>query len=97
MSTHLIAHRSRPLAIRDRRVAAEVQRARRPAVLAAARIEAAAFATHTAMHHAGMLSATEARLIQQAPLGEPRYKAIADAFAGYACHEIAMLAEGMGL
>jgi hypothetical protein len=39
-----------------------------------------------------MLSATEARLIQQAPLGEARYRAIADAFAGYACQEIALLA-----
>jgi hypothetical protein len=97
MSTDLISYRSRPLAVRDRRTAAEVRKARRPALLAAARIEAAAFTAHTAMHHAGMLSATEARLIQQAPLGEPRYKAIADAFAGYACHEIAMLGEGMGL
>jgi hypothetical protein len=76
----------------ERQLARSARRAQVPAQLAAARIEAGAFTTHTAMHHAGMLSATEARLIQQAPLGECRYKAIADAFAGYACHEISLLA-----
>ncbi|HEX8073936.1 MAG TPA: hypothetical protein VF545_03050 [Thermoleophilaceae bacterium] len=62
-----------------------------PGQLAASRIEAASFATHVAMHHAGLLSAEEGRLLQQAPLGEHRYRALADAFAGGACHEIALL------
>lgn len=80
-----------------RQLARSARNAQLPAQLATARIEAAAFTTHVALHHAGMLSATEARLIQQNPLGEPRYKAIADAFAGYACHEIALLAnKGVG-
>jgi hypothetical protein len=76
----------------ERQLTRSARRAQVPAQLSAARVEAAAFTTHVALHHAGMLSATEARLIQQAPLGECRYKAIADAFAGYACHEIALLA-----
>jgi hypothetical protein len=63
-----------------------------PAGVAAARIEAAAFAAHVALVHAGSLSALEGRLIQQAPLGETRYRAIGDAFAGYACHELSLLA-----
>ncbi len=92
MSTDLIPRGSAALRPGRRRLSRELATAQRPAQLAAARIEAAAFTTHTALHHAGMLSAVEARLIQQAPLGEPRFKAIADAFAGYACHEIALLA-----
>jgi hypothetical protein len=80
------------LAREERRAALAVRSAQLPGQVAAAKIESAAFATHVALHHAGMLSAAEARLLQQAPLGEGRYRAIADAFAGYACHEIALLA-----
>jgi hypothetical protein len=76
----------------ERRAAVAIRQAQLPGQIAAAKIEAASFAAHVALHHAGMLSATEARLLQFAPLGEQRYKAIADAFAGYACHEIALLA-----
>jgi hypothetical protein len=66
--------------------------ARRPGELAAMRLEAAALASSVALTHTTMLSAAEARAIQMAPLGEARYKAIADAFAAYAVTEIAMLA-----
>lgn len=91
----VVASANRP-SRRERQLGASLRRAQLPAQIAAAKIEAAAFTTHVALHHAGMLSATEARLIQQSPLGEPRYKAIADAFAGYACHEIALLTKGTG-
>jgi hypothetical protein len=76
----------------ERRLAAGLREAQRPGQVAAAKIEAAAFATHVALSHAGMLSATETRLLQLAPIGEARYKAIADAFAAYAAHEISLLA-----
>ena len=76
----------------ERRAALAARSAQVPGQVVAAKIEAAAFAAHVAIHHAGMLSAAEARLIEQAPLGEGRYKAIVDAFAGYACHELALLA-----
>lgn len=69
-----------------------VRRAQLPGQIVAAKIEAASFATHVALHHAAMLSDAEARLLQRAPLGEARYRAIVDTFAGYACHEIALLA-----
>ena len=93
MSTHPIQRGAAvPASRQDRRLARNMQHAQLPAQLAAAKMEAAAFAAHVAIHHAGMLSAAEARLIEQAPLGEGRYKAIVDAFAGYACHELALLA-----
>jgi hypothetical protein len=97
MSKEIVVASSRRPSRRDRQLSTTLRNAQLPAQVAAARIEAAAFTTHVALHHAGMLSATEARLIQQTPLGECRYKAIADAFAGYACHEIALLAnQGVG-
>jgi hypothetical protein len=39
-----------------------------------------------------MLSAAERRFIQMAPLGEARYRAIADTYAGYVCQELSLLA-----
>ena len=80
-----------PASRSERRLASELSDAQRPARIAAAKIEGAAFATHVALHHAGMLSAAEARLIHQAPLGEARYQLIVDSFAGYASSEISML------
>lgn len=77
--------------IQDRRMNKSLAEAQRPAQIAAAKIEGAAFATHVAIQHAGMLSAAEARLIRLAPLGEARYQAIVDSFAGYAASEISML------
>jgi len=82
----------RGVARQERRLARELEREQIPAQVAAAKIEAAAFATHVALHHAAMLSASEARLIEVAPIGEARYKAIVDGFAGYAVSEISLLA-----
>lgn len=93
MSYELTRQQAAPLTRRaQRQLAAHLQQAQVPAQVAAAKIEAAAFAAHVALSHAGMLSAAEARLIGLAPLGEARYRAIADAFAGYACQEISLLA-----
>jgi len=49
-------------------------------LVAAAKIEALQYATQTALLAAGSASALETNLIQTIPLGEPRYRAIADAF-----------------
>lgn len=93
MSNDLVRRVDSALARREQRqLATRFQQAQVPAQLAAAKIEAAAFATHVALSHAGMLSAAETRLIQASPLGEARYRAIVDAFAGYACQEISLLA-----
>ncbi len=70
----------------------EVEAIRRRAVTATAKINAAAYVTHTALTFTAALSAEEARLVQQCPLGEARYKAIVDHFAGVACAEIAEMA-----
>ena len=93
MSRELTRAQPAPLTRREQRqLGTDLRAAQVPAQVAAAKIEAAAFATHVALSHAGVLSATEARLIQLAPLGEAGYRAIADAFAGYACQEISLLA-----
>lgn len=75
-----------------RRLDSTLRQAQVPGMRAAAKIESAAFATHVALSHAGMLSASEANLLTMAPLGEGRYRAIVDSFAGYACQEISLLA-----
>lgn len=54
----------------------------------AERVTAAAFVSQMALNHAGLLSEAEAQLIERNPLGEGRYKAIVDSFAGVACAEI---------
>lgn len=92
MSRDLVPRRGAGLSREERRAAAAVRSAQLPGELAAARIEAAAFASHVALQHAGMLTGAETRLLAIAPLGEARYKAIVDAFAGYACQEITLLA-----
>lgn len=96
MPNELIRSQTRQVVRRRRPRAARLSDAQRPAEIAAAKIEAAAFATHVALQHAGMLSAAESRLLAYAPLGEARYKAIVDSFAGYACHELALLAHEEG-
>lgn len=75
-----------------RRLDATLRQAQVPGMRAAAKIESAAFATHVALSHAGMLSASEANMLTMAPLGEARYRAIVDSFAGYAVREISLLA-----
>ena len=92
MSSEIITTSPRGLARGDRRLARTLRDAQVPAQRAAAKIEGAAFATHVALTHATMLAAAEARAIQYAPLGEARYKAINDAFAGHCIEEITLLA-----
>ena len=92
-SRELTRRQGSALAVRgERRLARTRREAQVPAQFAAAKIEAAAFATHVALTHATMLAAAEERAIRYAPLGEPRYKAINDAFAGYCCQELSLLA-----
>lgn len=90
--TDLIKAPPRRLVREEQQRAAVLREAQVPGQRAAAKIESAAFATHVALSHATMLSAAEGRALQYAPLGEARYKAINDAFAGYSCEEIHLLA-----
>ena len=90
--TDLIHATPRHLQREQRQLGATLRAAQVPGQRAAAKIESAAFATHVALSHATMLSAAEGRALQQAPLGEARFKAINDAFAGYCCEEIQLLA-----
>lgn len=79
-------------AVQPRRVDRQLQAIRLEAVEAAERVSCAAYVTDVALHHVARLSNTEAQLIQQVPLGEPRYRLIGDAFAGVAYAIIAGLA-----
>lgn len=91
-TTGLARSGSRHLTLRDeRQLARDARFAQAPAMQAAARIEAAAFAAHVALSNAAMLSNIEAQLIERVPLGEPRYKAIVDSFTGVAASEIQAL------
>lgn len=58
---------------------------------ASAKVQAAAYVTHVALSQTGMLTAEEARMIQEHPLGEPRFRVIVDTFAGMAAAEIARM------
>jgi hypothetical protein len=84
--------RGRPARRLPATVVREVEAAQHRGVAAAARVNAAAYVTHTALNFTAGLTGEEARLIEQCPLGEGRYKAIVDHFTGVACAEIA----GMG-
>jgi len=68
-----------------RRTAREVARAVHQehgrGVVAAARVNAAAHVTRTALLNTAMLSREEEQLIQLSPLAEPRMKAIVDVYA----------------
>ena len=57
----------------------------------AARLDAGAHATRTALVNTALLSKDEENFIQMAPLGEARYKAIVDAYAIYAAGEVGQL------
>lgn len=80
-----------PYAAGGRRMDAALRRAQVPGQLTAASIEGAAFAAHVGLSHAAMLSAAEGRAIEYAPLGEGRYKAIVDTFAGVTCDKLSLL------
>lgn len=73
----------------SRPVTRQIEAVRGSAVVSAARVNAAAYVTHTALTFTAQLSAEESRLIETTPLGEARYKAIVDHFTGVACAEIA--------
>ena len=90
--TDLIHAPPRRLTREQRQLGVTLRAAQVSGQRAAAKIESAAFATHVALSHATMLSAAEGRALEHAPLGEARYKAINDAFAGYCCEEIQLLA-----
>ena len=64
-----------------RYVARAIDMQRGHAAVAAAKIDAVAFAGTVALHRAAELTDLEARLIKMAPLGEARYQAIADTTA----------------
>lgn len=89
-----LTHRSKPLVPHPYppRAHPAVEAARLPGQVAAAKIEAAAFATYVGLSNTAMLSALEGRLLQQVPLAEPRLKAIVDSYATYVCQELALLA-----
>ncbi len=55
------------------------------------RVQGAAFVTHTALRETAHLSAIEGEYIQQAPLGELRYKLLVDTFASEAAYEVSKL------
>ena len=61
------------------------------AYVAFTRVEAAGFVAQTGLNRVAALSAEEARLIAQAPLGDARYRAIVDTVAGVVAHEVAKL------
>lgn len=71
-----------------RRTAREVARAVHQehgrGIVAAARVNAAAHVTRTALINTALLSREEEQLIQLAPLGEARYQAIVDTYAIWA-------------
>lgn len=64
-----------------REVARVVHQEHGRGIVAAARVNAAAHVTRTALLNTALLSREEEQLIQLAPLGEPRYRAIIDAYA----------------
>ena len=92
--TELTRRYSQPLERIPWRVQRAVDLAHYQGLVSAAKVHAAGYVTHAALTLTAQLSAEEARLIEQAPVGEPRYKAIVDTFAGTACAEIAQLAWG---
>ncbi|WP_199040063.1 hypothetical protein [Glycomyces salinus] len=78
----------RPVSRVPREVTKAVERERGNAVVQAARVEGRALVAHVALSNAAALSNEEALYLQAAPLGEARYKAIADAYALYAANEV---------
>lgn len=73
------------------RVAKQLEGAAHTGLVAAARVQAAAYTTHVAMQSVAMLSADEGHMIEMCPLAEPRLKVLVDAFTLDAAHEIERL------
>jgi hypothetical protein len=75
----------------SRDVVRAVRREHARGLVVAARLNAGAHAARTGLMNTGMLSKDEEYLLQFAPLGEARYKAIVDAYAIYAAGEVGNL------
>ena len=73
------------------RVSRQLESAAHTGLIAAARVEAAAYTTHVAMQAVAMLSGDEGNMIEACPLAEPRLKVLVDAFALDATREIERL------
>lgn len=71
-----------------REVVRAVDREHGRGLVQAARVDARAHVARTALLNTALLSADEASFIQMAPLGEARYRAIADAYAIFAAGEV---------
>jgi hypothetical protein len=78
-----------PLDRLPRHVMRRVEQTQHRGVESVARINTKAYVTHVTLNLTAMLTAEEGRLIQQEPLGEPRYKALVDTYVGSCCFEIA--------
>jgi len=76
------------LSLRSWQGGRELLAVRREGLVRTTRVQAAAYVTRLALQEAGTLSAMEARLLRDAPLGEARYQVIVDAFAAFAADEI---------
>lgn len=72
-----------------RHVVDRVDREAYEGLVASARIQSAAYVTHTALTSVALLSGEEARLIQQCPLAEPRLRVLVNHFAGLCAYELA--------
>ena len=81
-----------PPARLPREVERRVDAAHSRGLEAAAKVHAAAYATPVGLTLTASLTAEESRLIEVAPLGEARYKAVVDHFTGVVCTEIARMA-----
>lgn len=73
----------------QRQAAREIERVQAQAIIATVREEGRGYLTNAALQSVGALTALEQHLIQVAPLGESRYRAIVDAFTVGAASTIA--------
>jgi len=90
----LVPRRSVQIARPDDALNQRVLRAQGPGIVAAARIQSAAFATNVALQQAAMLSMAANRAFKLSPMGEDIYQAILMAYGSLAATEIQRL--GMG-
>ena len=74
-----------------RHVVRAVDNAAHRGLIAASKVQAAGYVTHVALNQVAMLTAEEGRLIEQSPIGEPRFRVIVDTYAGLAAAEISQL------
>lgn len=87
-----IIRRSSQHAVRpDQRLSAEIADAERPGIVAAASINAGAFAGSVALHNAAMLSRTADAAFKMSPMGEDLYRSILMAYGDFATTEIRRL------